>query len=135
VLSTGQALTGLQPGDVLRTIDGKPVATPRQAMAALEARPVGTRVDVEYLRDKHTAHAQVTVPKAMPWRFPAPPPPPPSPAAPPAPAAPRAPMAPPPPPAPPARQAIVIEGEAPMFAMVPMPPDPPSPPDDGTPEN
>jgi hypothetical protein len=135
VLSTGQALAGLQPGDVLRTIDGKPVATPRQAMAALEARPVGSRVDVEYLRDKRTAHAQVTVPKATPWRFPAPPPPPPAPPAPPAPAAPRAPMAPPPPPAPPARQAIVIEGDAPMFAMVPMPPEPPSPPNDGTPEN
>jgi membrane-associated protease RseP (regulator of RpoE activity) len=132
VLSTGQALAGLQPGDVLRTIDGKPVATPRQAMAALEARPVGTRVDVEYLRDKRTAHAQVTVPKAMPWRFPAPPPPPPAPPAPQAPAAPRAPAPPPPPPAPPAGHAVLIERDAPLLAIAPMAP---SPPDDGAPEN
>jgi membrane-associated protease RseP (regulator of RpoE activity) len=132
VLSTGQALTGLQPGDVLRKIDGKPVATPRQAMAALEARPVGTRVDVEYLRDKHTAHAQVTVPKAMPWRFPAPPPPPPAPAAPQAPAAPRVPAPPPPPPAPPVRQAFLVEGDEPLLAILPSDSQPPVPtlPDD-----
>jgi membrane-associated protease RseP (regulator of RpoE activity) len=138
VLSTGQALAGLQPGDVLRTIDGKPVATPRQAMAALEARPVGTRVDVEYLRDKRAAHAQVTVPKAMPWRFPAPPPPPPAPPVPRAPAAPRAPMAPPAPPPPPGRRIVVIEGNAPLLAMAPaeaVSPMPPMPPDDATPEN
>lgn len=136
VLSTGQALAGLQAGDVLRAIDGKPVATPRQAMAALEARPVGSRVDVEYLRDKRAAHAQVTVPKAMPWRFPAPPPPPPAPPAPQAPAAPRAPAPPPPPPAPPAHQAFVLEGEAPpLLAIAPPPAMAPSPADDGTPEN
>jgi len=136
VLSTGQALAGLQPGDVLRSVDGKPVATPREAMAALEGRPAGSRVDVEYLRDRRSAHAQVTVPKAMPWRFPAPPPPPAPPAPPAAPDAPRAPMAPPPPPAPPARHAIVIEGDAPLLAVAPqapVTPEPPSPLDDADP--
>jgi hypothetical protein len=138
VLSTGQALAGLQPGDVLRSVDGKPVTTPREAMAALEGRPAGSRVDVEYLRDRRSAHTQVTVPKAMPWRFPAPPPPPAPPAPPAAPGAPRAPMAPRPPPAPPARHAIVVEGGAPLLAAAPQAPltvEPPSSMDDADPTN
>ena len=39
VLSTGRALGDLQPGDVLRKVDGKPVASPREAMAAPAAGP------------------------------------------------------------------------------------------------
>jgi membrane-associated protease RseP (regulator of RpoE activity) len=97
VLSTGESLAGLQPGDVLRRIDGKPVASPRDAMAALRAHPAGSRVAVEYLRDRKTATTQVTVPRAMAWPLPPRPPAPPR-----VPAAPRAPAAPPPPPAPPA---------------------------------
>ncbi|MGN6512666.1 MAG: PDZ domain-containing protein [Lysobacteraceae bacterium] len=97
VLSTGQALAGLQAGDVLRSVDGKPVRTPREAMAALDAHPAGSQVTVEYLRDRRSASARVTVPKAKLFEFPAPPVPPAAPA-PPA-AAPRAPAAPPTPPA------------------------------------
>ncbi|HVI25635.1 MAG TPA: PDZ domain-containing protein [Xanthomonadaceae bacterium] len=121
VLSTGRALQGLQPGDVLRKVDGKPVASPREAMAVLEARPAGSSVSVEYLRDRKTATARVTVPKAMPLRFPAPPPPPPAPAAPPAPPAPAAPPAPRPP------QAFEAAPKAAVVALVARAPTPPAP--------
>jgi len=67
VLSTGESLAGLEPGDVLRSIDGKRVATPREAMAALQARPAGSRVNVEYLRDRKPASMQITVPKPFSW--------------------------------------------------------------------
>lgn len=97
VLSTGEALRGLEPGDVLRKVDGKPVRTPREAMAALHAKPAGSKVTVEYLRDRKAATVQVTVPKARPLPIPPAPPAPPKPPAPPA--APKA--APPPPPPPP----------------------------------
>ncbi len=127
VLSTGPELKGLQGGDVIRKVDGKPVATPREAMDALRGKPSGSRVAVEYLRDRKTASAQVTVPEPMVInipRPPAPPPPPPAPGAvpppaptpptPPAPpstAVPAAPAPPPPPPAPAApgmEQALVF---------------------------
>ena len=122
VLSAGQALPGLQPGDVLRKVDGKPVATPREAMAALEARPAGSSVEVEYLRDRKPATARMDVPKAMPLRFPAPPPPPP-------PAAPTAPPAPPAPPPPPqASEGALDLGEGVLIARIPAPPRPPAPP-------
>ena len=77
VLSTGDSLAGLQPGDVLRRIDGKSVATPRDAMKALQAHPAGTRVSVDYLRDHKAASTQVTVPKPFLWTLPPPPPAPP----------------------------------------------------------
>lgn len=67
VLSTGKSLAGLQSGDVLRSIDGKRVATPREAMAALQAHPAGSRVSVEYLRDRKPASTQVVVPKPFAW--------------------------------------------------------------------
>lgn len=102
VLSTGGELDGLQPGDVVQKIDGKPVDSPREAMAALRARSAESRVRVDYLRDRKPAHAQVKVPKATPFRVPRPPAAPAPPAPPPAPPAPdsaRAPSAPPAPPA------------------------------------
>jgi membrane-associated protease RseP (regulator of RpoE activity) len=85
VLSAGDGLAGLQPGDVLRSIDGKRVATPREAMAALQAHPPGSRIDVQYLRDRKPAATQVTAPKAFPWPLPPRPPMPPSPPLPPVP--------------------------------------------------
>lgn len=72
VLSTGEDLAGLQAGDVIRKVGGKPVATPREVMDALRAAPAEGTVDVEYLRDKQNARAQVRVPKAIPFRIPAP---------------------------------------------------------------
>ncbi|MBB1060106.1 PDZ domain-containing protein [Marilutibacter spongiae] len=116
VLSTGPELKGLQSGDVIRKVDGKPVATPREAMDALRGKPSGSRVAVEYLRDRKTAIAQVTVPEPMVINIPRPPAPPPPP---PAPAAPDA--VPPPVPTPPTPP-------APPSTAVPAAPAPPPPP-------
>jgi hypothetical protein len=70
VLSTGKELEGLQAGDVIRKIDGKPVANPREAMEALRSQPAERKVPVEYLRDRASATAQISVPKAMPFSLP-----------------------------------------------------------------
>lgn len=148
VLGTGEELAGLQPGDVVQRIDGKPVDTPREAMAALRAKPVGSSVRLDYLRDRKPGHVQVKVPDAR-FRIPSPPTPPAPPKPPRAPASPPSPPAPAPadapaPPAPPAAPAgartvavgerrlvfvdddgrlTVLEGE-----QVPAPPAFPSPP-------
>lgn len=115
VLSTSDSLAGLQPGDVMRSIDGKRVATPREAMTVLQARPAGSRVSVEYLRDRKPATTQITIPKALPWPLP-----------------PRAPAPPPPPVAPPPPSAMNDSGVAPIgravFAIAPMPSDATDPP-------
>ena len=70
VLSTGKELDGLQAGDVIRSIGGKDVATPREAMDALRAQPAGGKVAIGYLRDRTPATAQVNVPKAMTFALP-----------------------------------------------------------------
>ena len=93
VLSAGPDLAGLQPGDVIQKIDGRAVGSPRDAMDALRDKPENAMALVEYMRDRKVASTRVKVPKAMPFRVPAPPPVPPAP--------PRAPKAPPPPPPPP----------------------------------
>lgn len=67
VLSSGKDLDGLQPGDVLLKIGGKPVGNPRAAMQALRAQPADGKVLVEYLRDRKQGAAEVSVPKAMPF--------------------------------------------------------------------
>jgi len=107
VLSNGE-LSGLQAGDVIQRIEGKPVGNPREAMAALRGRPEGEKVTINFLRDRKARSTQVTVPKLAPLPLPpaapAPPAPPRPPKAPPPPVAPKAPqaMAPPPPPIAPA---------------------------------
>ena len=70
VLSTGDDLEGLQAGDVIRTIGGKPVRNPREAMEALRAQPADAKVAIEYLRDRKSATAQINVPKAMSFTIP-----------------------------------------------------------------
>jgi S1-C subfamily serine protease len=143
VLSAGEDLAGLQAGDVIRRVDGKAVSNPREAMAALRARPADSKVSVEYLRDRKSATAQVKVPKAMPFRVPVPPAPPAPPAAP----RPPAPPTPPPPPksamTPPVAPVIAelravamidAQGRTHVWthdgdeAMAPLPPVPPAPP-------
>jgi len=142
VLSAGEDLAGLQAGDVIRKVDGKPVSNPREAMAALRAKPADSKVSVEYLRDRRSAIAQVKVPKATPFRMPAPPAPPappaePSPPSPPTP--PRSAVAPPAPVAPIAfrrREVVVIDADGRTRtwqgqdddAMAPLPPVAPTPP-------
>ncbi len=97
VLSSGD-LDGLQAGDVIQRVDGKPVASPREVMDLLRDRRDDEKVAVDYLRDRRTAQARVSIPKLA-WPAPPAPPAPPSPPA--APAAPSAPPAPPAPPKPP----------------------------------
>ena len=70
VLSAGKDLDGLQAGDVILQIAGKPVGNPREAMELLRAQPADTKVAVEYLRDRNRATAQVNVPKALPFSLP-----------------------------------------------------------------
>lgn len=117
VLSNGE-LKGLQAGDVIQRIDGKPVANPRDAMAALRGKPDGAKVAVDYLRDRKGGKTQVTVPKLMPLPIP------PAPPAPPAP--PVSPKAPPPPPAP--NAALVPEPASLARLAVLRPPAPPAAP-------
>jgi len=69
VLSPGEDLAGLQAGDVIRKLGGTPVTTPREVMDALRAAPAESKVDVEFLRDKQLARAQVQLPKAIPFRM------------------------------------------------------------------
>ncbi|MGO1003053.1 PDZ domain-containing protein [Lysobacter sp. CA196] len=120
VLSTGPELKGLEPGDVIQSIDGRRVDTPRQAMEALRNQPEGSQVDVGYLRDRASASTQLKVPKTVQWTPPRPPSPPSPPLPPPAPPAPPAPYA-PAPPAPPAPPTP----PTPPQAMAPPPPAPP----------
>lgn len=83
VLSSGPELKGLQPGDVIRRVDGTAVATPREAMAALRGKAAGSQVEIDYLRDRREASARITVPEAArAIALPAAPPPPPRPPAP-----------------------------------------------------
>ena len=70
VLSVGEELAGLQAGDVIRKVDGKPVTTPRDVTQALRDKPEDAKVAVEYLRDRQTRTSTVTVPKAAAFRFP-----------------------------------------------------------------
>ncbi|QIL19960.1 PDZ domain-containing protein [Thermomonas sp. HDW16] len=70
VLSTGNDLEGLQAGDVIRRIGGKSVNNPREAMEALRAQPADAKVAVDYLRDRNSATAHVSVPKALPFAVP-----------------------------------------------------------------
>jgi opacity protein-like surface antigen len=43
------ALAGLHPGDVINTVDGKPVKTPMELAAELSNRPAGDKVRLGYL--------------------------------------------------------------------------------------
>ena len=75
VLSTGPELEGLQPGDVIRKVDGKTVTSPREVMNALRGRPANSQLEVEYLRDRRTGIARIIIPESTPLRFSLPVPP------------------------------------------------------------
>lgn len=70
VLSTGKDLDGLQAGDVISSIAGKEVSTPREAMDALRAQPAGGKVAVDYLRDRTPGTAKVSVPESLQIKLP-----------------------------------------------------------------
>ncbi len=92
VLSAGEDLAGLEAGDVILSIEGNAVNSPREAMAALRDKPEASEVAVQFLRDRTTRSAKLKVPAAS-FQFPAPPVPPAPPAAPPAPPVPPVPPA------------------------------------------
>lgn len=106
VLSGGNDLQALEPGDVIQRIGGEAVDSPRGAMRALREREAGSKVEVEILRDRKPRKVEVTVPSAPAFHWFAPP----------------APPVPPTPPAPP------TPPKAPNAAIPPAPPAPPSPP-------
>ena len=140
VLSPGPQLPELQAGDVIRSIDGKPVTTPREAMDALRAHQAGDKASLALLRDRRDTSAQVTVPKAMPLPIPPTPPAPPAPPPPPGIGAIPAPPAPPAAPNAPAaprmverRHVVVVDDNGKKMewdedGSVPPPPAPPAPP-------
>lgn len=82
VLSNGVELEGLQAGDVIKKVEGKPMTSPRHVMAALRGKPEQSRVEIEFLRDRQTRTTQVRLPKTLPIRVPLPPLPPAAPGAP-----------------------------------------------------
>ena len=119
VVSTGPELQNLQAGDVIRSVDGKAVKSPRDVMDALRGRDAGSKVAVAYLRDRKAGNTQVTVPEPMMFRIPAPPAPPAPPAAPAPPSA-----------APPAPPALPVGMRLPAPPPPPAAPVPPAPPVD-----
>jgi hypothetical protein len=133
VLSNGAGLEGLQAGDVIRKVEGKPVASPREVMAALRGKPEESRVQVEFLRDRQTRTADVRLPKASPIRVPLPPAPPMPPSAPRPPLPPMAFLAEMPRAAgePHTERVMVLDPEGRAYEIdAPKPPAPPKPPSD-----
>ncbi|WP_368561688.1 PDZ domain-containing protein [Pseudoxanthomonas sp. UTMC 1351] len=131
VLSNGAELEGLQAGDVIRKIEGKPVASPREVMAALRGKPEESRVKVEFLRDRQTRTADVRLPKTLPIRVPLPPAPPLPPSAPRPPSPPMAFLAEMPRTTgePHTERVMVLDPEGRAYEIdAPEPPEPPTPP-------
>ncbi|MDZ3823038.1 MAG: PDZ domain-containing protein [Pseudoxanthomonas sp.] len=92
----GEALAGLQAGDVIQRVDGTEVGEPREAMRALSKAEPGQTLSVELMRDRQRQTLTLTAPdRPAPLRWLEEPPVPPAPPAPPAP--PRPPRAPAPP--------------------------------------
>lgn len=64
VLSAGtDALPGLQAGDVIRSIAGKEVRRPEDALRALRDQPAGNDVEVAILRERKARTLKITVPE------------------------------------------------------------------------
>jgi serine protease Do len=55
------AAAGLQPGDVIRAVDGKPVATPRELAIDVAAAHPGSETKLEVLRDGKAQSVSVTL--------------------------------------------------------------------------
>lgn len=101
-----RSMPGLAPGDVLLSVDGKPIEHSSELMRELRGRDEGESIRLSLLRDGKNVDVEVTAP-ALARAFEFMPPPPPAPPAPPAPpqpnqvpAAPAAPAPPAPPPKP-----------------------------------
>lgn len=124
VLTTpGDELEGLEPGDVILSIDGQRVDKPQEAMRLMRSKAPGDRIGVRFLRERKSRELALEAPKLA--RFPLLPPPPPVPPLPPVPAAAPTPAVPPAPGVPPASPR---PRAAPAPAAVPPPPHAPEPP-------
>ena len=55
------AKAGLKTGDIITTIDGRPVKDGDDLVAIISAKKPGTTVDIGYLRNGQQAHATVTI--------------------------------------------------------------------------
>jgi len=55
------ATAGLKPGDIITTIDGKPVKNGDDLVAVISEYKPGTSIDIGYLRNGQTQHAKVVV--------------------------------------------------------------------------
>ena len=111
IAAPDDAMSALQPGDVIQQIEGEPVRTPQDAMRAMRSHEPGSDVAITLLRDRKSTRASIEAPKRARFAFPVPP-------------APPAPPAPPTPP--PTPRAGGIAPPAPPAA--PAPPSPPTPP-------
>jgi len=55
------AKAGLKPGDIITTIDGKPVKDGDDLVAVISARKPGSTVDIGYIRNGQTLHATLSI--------------------------------------------------------------------------
>ncbi len=69
VLSSGPELKGLQSGDVIQRVAGKPVESPRDVMRELRDEKAGSQLKFDVLRDRKPVAVTVTVPKSRPLPF------------------------------------------------------------------
>ena len=69
VLSSGPELKGLQSGDVIQRVAGKPVESPRDVMRELRDEKAGSQLKFDVLRDRKPTAVTVTVPKSRPLPF------------------------------------------------------------------
>ncbi len=62
-ISAGQpaAKAGLKPGDIITTIDGRPVKDGDDLVAIVSIRKPGSTIDIGYLRNGQSLHATVTI--------------------------------------------------------------------------
>ncbi len=65
VLSSSPLLPELQSGDVIRSIDGVLVATPRAVMDLLRGKPAQSTVQFELLRDRRETRTRIKLPEAL----------------------------------------------------------------------
>jgi hypothetical protein len=100
IATDDESLPGIRAGDVITSVDGKPVARPEDALRALRDQPSGKEVPLKVLREKKTLALNMKAPQFN-SIFNMPPPMPPTAPVPPTPPAPAAPATPPPPPTPP----------------------------------
>ena len=64
VVSTNDRIEGLQPGDVILSIDGTDVDTPMEAMRELSRHPAGTSIALRVQRDGRARDIRLEAPEA-----------------------------------------------------------------------